>query len=182
MVGAKVRTSSNFNFVKWQGYGQGYTDKLVLDSPEFGWPLNFQGDSHPSGIKHHLVLSDYVTKELSMQSVIGPFSRNPFEVPCVISPLMCVPKRQSSEFRVVHDLSFPESKSVNDGIPKDSYLSVDYKLHLPGIDCLVSFILKKGRGCKLFKRDLHRAYQQIPADPKDIPLLGFQVDGQLFFS
>ena len=94
--------------------------------------------------------------------------------------LLCVSRKDSPQ-SFVHDLSFPESKSVNDAILNDSYLSVDHKLRLTGIDRLVSFILKKGRGCELFKRDLRRRYRQIPADPKNIPLLGFQVDGHMFF-
>ena len=108
MVGAKVPISSNFNSAKWRGYLQEYTDNLVLDSLEFGWPLNFQGDflpestfrNHPSGIKHSPVLTDYVTKELSMQSIIGPFSCNPFEVPCVISPLIVFLKSKTHQLNL----------------------------------------------------------------------------------
>ena len=94
---------------------------------------------------------------------------------------MCVPKRDSADFRIIHDLSFPEYGSVNSGIPKDSYLSEDFKLRLPCVDRLVSFIPSKGHGCKIFKRDLRRAFRQIAVDPRDIPLLGFQVDNQIYF-
>ena len=38
-----------------------------------------------------------------------------------------------------------------------------------------------GKGCKIFKRDLKRAFRQIPVDPNDIPLLGFQVDSEFYF-
>ena len=91
---------------------------------------------------------------------------------------MCVPKRDSSDYRIIHDLSFPEYSSVNSGIPKDSYLSEDLKFRLPGLERLISFILSKGHGCKIFKQDLRRAFRRIAVDPRDIPLLGFQVDGQ----
>ena len=94
---------------------------------------------------------------------------------------MCVPKCDSNEYRIVHDLSFPHAKSVNSGIPKDTYLSKEFKLRLPGVDCLVSFVLQKGRGCKVFKRDLKTAYRQLAVDPKSIPLLCFQVDNMLYF-
>ena len=82
---------------------------------------------------------------------------------------------------MVHDLSFPESKSVNSGIPSDTYLQDEYQLRLPGISRLVEFIIQKGKGCKIFKRDLERAFRQIAVDPNDIPLLGFQVDSEFYF-
>ena len=50
---------------------------------------------------------------------------------------MCVPKRDSTQVRIVHDLSFPEGSSVNDGISNDHYLDQFFKLRLPGIDRLI---------------------------------------------
>ena len=120
-------------------------------------------------------------KSLFIVLFFGPLTSNPFDTDCVISPLLCVLKRDSDELRVVHDLSFPEGFSVNDGIAKDSYLNEPFRLHLPGIDRLVDFVNKEGRGCHLFKKDLSRAYRQIPADPGDYHLLGFQVDGNFYF-
>ena len=189
MAGPRVKVSTCLNLHKWEEYLCTYSDNLVIDSLKYGWPLNFQGDfipestfiNHPSAVHLPTVLQEYVAKELAFNSIIGPFRCNPFNVPCVILPLMCVPKRDSNEYRIVHDLSFPHAKSVNSGIPKDTYLSKEFKLRLPGVDRLVSFVLQKGRGCKVFKRDLKRAYRQLAVDPKDIPLLGFQVDNMLYF-
>ena len=115
------------------------------------------------------------------RSVCGPFLSNLFDTDCVISPLLCVPKRDSDELRVVHDLSFAEGFSVNDGIAKDSYLNEPFRLRLPGIDRLVEFVNKEGRGCHVFKKDLSCAYRQIPVDPGDYHFLGFQVDGYFYF-
>ena len=89
--------------------------------------------------------------------------------------------RYSVELRVVHDLSFPEGLSVNDGISSDHYLEQFFKLRLPGIDRLVEFVNAKGCGCHVFKKDLRRAYRQIPIDPQDYPLLGLYIDGSLYF-
>ena len=126
-------------------------------------------------------LQDYVAKELSSHAIIGPFQCNPFNTSCVISPLLCVPKRDSSTPRVVHDLSFPDNCSVNSLIPKDVYLGEDFCLRLPGVDRLAEFIRYKGAGCHIFKLDLRRAYRQIPVDPADYHLLGFSVDEQFYF-
>ena len=111
----------------------------------------------------------------------GPFRNNPFPQPLICSPLKTVPKRGSSNRRVVMDLSFPPHASVNIGIPDSSYLNEPYKLRLPGIDRLCEFILQLGQGCLLYKLDLQRAYRQIPIDPKDYHLLGFCFNNLLSF-
>ena len=67
------------------------------------------------------------------------------------------------------------------GIPKDSYLNHEYKLTLPGVDRLTHFIRLRGRNCHIYKKDLARAFRQMPLDPKDVPLLGFVVINQLYF-
>ena len=137
--------------------------------------------NHPSAAKNSVFLRSYVHKELVHRSICGPFTSNPFDTGCVISPLLCVPKRDSDELRLIHDLSFPEGFSVNDGIAKDSYLNEPFRLRLPGIDRLVEFVNKEGRGCHVFKKDLSCAYRQIPVDPGDCHFLGFQVDGYFYF-
>ena len=184
-----IPVHSKFNVPNWTNYLRDYPDKVEVYSLQFGWSLNFQGQfipestfqNHPSAVRNPEVLRNYVEKELRLHCIICPFRCNPFDVSCVISPSMCVPKRDSADFRIIHDQSFPEYGSVNSGIPKDSYLSEDFKLRLPGVDRLVSFILSKRHGCKIFKRDLRRALRQIAVDPRDIRLLGFQVDNQIYF-
>ena len=86
---------------------------------------------------------------------------------------MCVPKRESTDFRIIHDLSFSEYSSVNSGIPTNFYLSENRPAR--------QFYPKQAHGCKIFKRDIRRAFRQIAVDPKDVPLLGFQVDNQIYF-
>lgn len=188
-LGAKRLVHSRFNVDVWSHYLEHYQDRVIIDFLRYGWPINYQSDilasssfrNHPSAIKNSAYLSTYIAKELSYQSVFGPFRCNPFNTDCVISPLLCVPKRDSVELRVVHDLSFPEGSSVNDGISSDQYLDQFFKLRLPGIDRLVEFVNAKGRGCHVFKKDLRRAYRQIPIDPQDYPLLGLYIDGSLYF-
>ena len=45
----------------------------------------------------------------------------------------------------------------------------------------VELIIKEGSGCHVFKKDLSCAYRQIPVDPGDYHLLGFQVNGNFYF-
>jgi len=70
---------------------------------------------------------------------------------------------------------------VNSGIAVSSYLNKPFKLRLPGIDQLGQFIRQHGQGCLIYKKDLQRAYQQLPIDPKDYHFLGFHANGQLYF-
>ena len=44
--------------------------------------------------------------------------------------------------------------SVNSGIPKTHYLDNEFQLRLPGIDRLREFIVNKGSGCYVYKKDL----------------------------
>ncbi|CAC5406931.1 unnamed protein product [Mytilus coruscus] len=70
-----------------------------------------------------------------------------------------------------------EGKSVNDGIDKNVYY---IELHYPNVDNFIEIIKEKGEFCKIFKRDLRRAYRQIPVDPKDYNLIGFSWKGHYF--
>ena len=79
------------------------------------------------------------------------------------------------------DLSFPHQHSVNDGIPKDTFLGEPFQLRFPGVDALVALVQRFGSCCLLFKRDLRRAYRQSPVDPPDYHLLGFTCNKLLFF-
>lgn len=182
-----IKTSLNID--NWNKYLHDYDDFMIVQYLHYGWPINYQSNvlpqstlkNHSSAIKNNLCLMDYLVEELAHGAIIGPFSCNPFSCPCVVSPLQTVPKRDSSKLRVVHDLSFPEGASVNSGIPKDSYLNHEYKLTLPGVDRLIHFIRLRGCHCHIYKKDLARDFRQIRLDPKDVPLLGFVVNNQLYF-
>ena len=175
----------------WRHHLTDYDDNIIVDFLEYGWPISYISSQLPCSTLHNhpstrqaqnpTFLREYIAKELQHRAIIGPFKHNPFNINCTISPLQCVPKRDSVEPRIVHDLSFPPGSSVNDGIPRDEYLSEPYKLRLPGIDRLVEFINRKGPGCLVFKTDLRRAYRQIPVDPHDYHLLGMTVDGFMYF-
>lgn len=137
--------------------------------------------NHPSAAHNSVFLRSYIHKELVNRSICGPFTSNPFDTYCVISPLLCFPKRDSDELRVVHDLSFPEGFSVNEGIAKDSYLNEPFRLRLPGIDRLVKFVNKEGSGCHIFKKRPESRSSPDSCRPGDYHLLDFQVDGHFYF-
>ncbi|CAC5393773.1 unnamed protein product [Mytilus coruscus] len=132
---------------------------------------------NPQFFPHNFLQYEY---EVGYGAVLGPFASNPFNDHLVISPLNSVPKANSEERRVIMDLSFPKGKSVNDGIDKNVYLGKHVELHYPNVDNFIEIIKEKGEFCKIFKRDLRRAYRQIPVDPKDYNLIGFSWKGHYF--
>ena len=166
-----------------------YDDKIVAEFLKYGWPINYNSHQSPLSTPHNhqsaLAFADHVRHniktELSFGAIAGPFSVNPLSKPLICSPLQTVPKRGSSKRRVVMDLSFQPDRSVNSAIPLNTYLDSPFKLRLPGIDRLCELILSKGRGCLIYKKDLQRAYRQIPINPRDYHLLGFNFDNQFYF-
>ena len=186
--GARVRVASNLHLENWRDYLTGFDDEKVVEFLEFGFPIGFEGEVElQSSATNHLgardypsEVEDYLRKEGAAGHIIGPFQNNPFHVPIQCSPLNSVPKKDSIERRFILDLSFPKGASVNDGIPKHSYLGDWLKLVLPSVDMLVELVREKGPGCLLFKRDLRKAYRQIPVDPGDIHRLGFRWKGHLY--
>ena len=168
-----------------------YEDKEVIEFLKYGYPVNsnmvLEGPilnrNHSSAVSHPDQIDKFVKKGLSSHSIIGPFKVSPFDN-YVVSPLASVEKADSMDRRIIMDLSFPKGKSlsVNDSIPKDTFLGVEYQLRLPGVDAIIGMIRRKGCGCALMKRDLKDAYRQnVRTDYKDIHLLGFSWRSNLYF-
>ena len=187
-LSCRVPIESRFNIDYIEAHMQGYHDTQILDFLKFGWPIDHDGRevnsipprNHDSATRYGNEVHDYLRKELAYGATIGPFARSPFQEPG-LSPLSTRPKRGSEERRIIVDMSFPPGRSINDGIDKHTYQGEPVKLTYPSVDSLVQIMIRKGRGCLLFKKDLKRAYRQIPVDPADIRLLGYQWDDHLFF-
>ena len=104
---------------------------VVCDYLEFGWPIGYDyhavlPSSDPCNHKGALTfpssVDSYLSMELALGSVCGPFARNPFMVLIALSPLNSIPKPDSDECRFILDLIWPAGSSVNDGISKDLFL------------------------------------------------------------
>ena len=113
--------------------------------------------------------------------MVGPFNENPFSVPLMVSPMNSVPKANDIERRVIVNLSWPHGMSVNDGISKDVYLGEIIDLHYASVEDVCQLVRKVGAGSVIYKRDLKRAYRQIPVDPGDYCFLGYHWEKQFFF-
>ena len=186
---ARIVLPSRFNFKFLQDKLVGYHDIQVLDMLKFGFPLSHDGTTGSHVIpKNHsgaTLFPDHIRellrKEVSYNSVLGPFKDSPFGDKSCYSPLNSVPKRESLDRRLILDLSLPAGNAINEGISKDVYLGECEKLSLPSIDKLVERIQFLGRGCKVFKVDLKRAYRQIYLDPFDFFKVGYVFEQMVFF-
>ena len=188
--GCRIPVRSGLNIPVWKQCLRDYSDKRVVSFLEYGWPLGVTkpvepfppAKNHTGALHFSKQVDQYLADQVSKGRVLGPFSQ-PIFPGSVLSPLNTVPKKGSVERRVILDLSYPPGSglSVNDAIPKDSYLGVPGRLHLPSVDNLVSLVKIQGKGCLLYKRDLKQAYRQIPIDPGDMHLVGYCHKRQVFY-
>lgn len=190
--GLRIPVGTQFNFDLWRSLLQeiSYDDLIVCDFLQFGWPVDFNGElsiigghhNHNGALGFPLEIDNYLRKEVQIyNSTVGPFLHSPFICNMAISPLNSVPKKDSSERRVIVDLSWPIDNSVNDGILSEFYLGCPISVIYPNIDSIANMILSKGSGCYIYKRDLKRAYRQFPVDPRDYHLLGYRWRGLIYF-
>ena len=151
------------------GFNNGFSLKFT------GTPFSSVSSNHPSARDNPDILAELIAKELAMGRIAGPFSTPPLK-PYVISPLGLVPKKQSGNFRVIHDLSFPKNASVNAGIdPLDA--TVTYET----LDNVVQLVQTLGAGALISKVDIEAAFRIIPVNPNDRYLLGFSILGNFYF-
>ena len=104
--------------------------------------------THHSAILFSEQVTAYLTKEMSLGRVAGPFDIVPFTDGFVVSPLNTVPKRDLDERRIV-DLSWSCGTSVNDGIPSNSFLGEPISLTYLTIVSMVDAVISLGLGCLL---------------------------------
>ena len=147
-----------------------------------GFSLKFQGPRVPircvnlkSFSSNFQVGMQKVNQEIQAGRFAGPFSHPPFpDLHC--SPLGLVPKKEPHEFRLIHHLSAPHGRSINQGIAKE-----DATVQYSTFDDAVRLIQVGGRGVLMAKADIKSAFRLLPVRPEDYPLLGFQIGSQFFF-
>jgi len=137
-------------------------------------PLQPSNNLH-SAYQHPQIVSQKLHKETSLGRIAGPYSEPPL-TNMVFSPLGLQPKKAPGQFRVIHHLSFPKGRSINDGIPRDC-ATVKYATVGQAIKHILSF----GTGCYLAKTDIKSAFRIIPVNPADYHLLGFHWEKEYYY-
>ena len=111
--------------------------------------------NHPSGSRLPIPVTKFLSKELKLGGLAGPFSSLWFDW-WRHNPIMTRPKKVEGEYCVISDMSFPDKASVNSGIPKSPF-----KLHLWTSLDLADIIVRHGKSCYMYKVDLAWAYRQL---------------------
>ena len=131
-----------WNLTLFEELLSGYHDKDVITFCKFGWPISHFGNfgntqcvENWKGAKLYPVeIRKYLQKEIDCKAVLGPFLKNPFNRPCFFSPLNTRDRRDSTQKRIILDLSFPMGNSVNGGVDKSKYLGNDIVFKFPTVD------------------------------------------------
>ena len=177
---------NGLNVPEWRRASHLFNDPSLPDMLAFGFPSGHLGSvvpatnlaNHASAVRNPAHISKFLNKEINLGAMVGPFNEAPFKQWFRNNPLMTRPKRNSDELRVILDLSFPLGNGVNSGIAKEQLDGAPFKLRLPSPLDLGRLMLSLGKGCKLYKIDLSRAYCQLRSDPLDWPLQGISWEGQ----
>lgn len=190
-----VNFRMNLNFIR--SWLIDYKDKRICEFLEYGFPIGidrtdtilknvkkaelWKFKNHNGANDYPEDINKYLQKEVINKAFSGPFKNNPFSSGIKISPLNSVPKKDTTERRVILDLSFPKGNAVNDFISKDEYLGEKMEIIFPKVDDFIQLIKSKGRNCMLYKIDLRRAFRQIPICPSSYNLVAFVWKKHIFF-
>ena len=139
---------------------------------------------------HPEAIDKYMKGEVEKGRMFGPvssYSTDSSEAAAVvdlhINRMGMVPKGHTpGNWRPITDMSFPEGRSVNDGIDP-AHCTLQYT----SVERIATAAQSLGAGTLLAKLDVRSAYRLIPVHPVDRPLLavawkgGIFVDGMLLF-
>ena len=186
-LGARIPLRhTTFNLEKWRYHLTGYDCPEIVQFLEFGFPLGLGELStlkpslanHGSAYQYYTWLDKFFADGLLKGGVTGPCATVPYNPP-MISPLMTAHKKPSSR-RAVYDATFGEH-SLNNATPGEFYMGMRCSYSYPRVEDFQRIVLKCGRNCLLWKRDLSRYYQQIPLDPTEYKFTGAIWRGLFFF-
>ena len=165
--GVRIPVNSNINIEFIRENLKKYFDEEIVQYLEFGWPIGVTGEPpNKTRVQNHAgarnfpeFIDSYIIKEIQHKAILGPYEENPFESNIFVSPLNSVPKEGNSR-RIIVDLSFPESESVNSRLPKETYLDDPVVLKYPNVYSLVQIVRSVGKGALMFKRELQSLLSQ----------------------
>ena len=179
--GLKIYIKTTWNIALFESLCTSDYDKRIAQFLKYGWPLNRDKsplsqtwENHGSANKHPEHVTKYLLKEMSNNTMIGPFVTSPFPLQVTgISPMSTRPKKLTEARRIIVDLSWPlHSFSVNSGIPKDVFLNQPIKLIYPTVDLLCKRAAKIGPTALRWKKDAARAFRLLPLDPNSWSKMG----------
>ena len=131
--------------------------------------------NHPSSLANPTSVNAFIAAELDAGRLQGPVAASAKPL-LHTSPIGLVPKGHTmNRWRMIVDLSFPATASVNDGIKADLC-----SLRYATLDDALQLVSLLGRDSKLVKIDLKDAYRMIPIHPADHYLLAITWEGATY--
>jgi hypothetical protein len=150
-----------------KGFRLGYTGPRVATmSPNLA-----------SCAQHPQIVEAKLTNEIKSGRIKGTFSDRPFPT-LQVSPFGLVPKKTPHQYRLVHHLSYPKGKSVNDYIDPN-FSTVQYA----SFDDAVAAVLELCQGCYLANTDIDNAFRLVPIHVHVLnhDLLGFTFKDMFYY-
>ena len=148
-----------------QGFYLGYEGPRVFrTSPN----LNYSQDLPE-------IITQSIGKEVKLGRIKGPFTDPPYSN-LQVSPVGCVPKKASNEYRMIYHLSYPKGASINTYIC-DELSTVQYA----SFDDAVQLLLNIGPNALMAKTDIEAAFRIIPIHPSDFELLGIFWNNEYYY-
>ena len=139
----------------------------LIDGFRFGFRVHFVGErlayespNLKSALEQPELVKAKLGKECDAGRIVGPFITPPFPN-FRTSPLGIVPKKDPSEFRFIHHLSYPNGSSVN-----DFYSTVKY---YASVGDASKSIKRLGRGCFMAETDVKSTFRIVPPDSSSSP-------------
>ena len=132
-----------------------------------GPPLSSATANMPSAVLHPQVISDYLSKEISLGRMLGPFPLSLSIPELQINRFGVIPIKRSQIGKMETDNRsiFSPTKSVNNGVDHD-LCSLSYIL----VDNITAIVQRLGTGSLMAKIDIESAYQLVPVHTSDRPL------------
>ena len=106
--------------------------------------------------------------------MVGPFKEPPFP-DLLCSPVGLVPKKESSELRMIMHLSYPYGGSINDFIDPEK-VATKYQ----SFQDAVKLVVQQGRFCWLAKGDVKSAFRVAPIIFKHLRCLGIYFNEEYY--
>ena len=113
--------------------------RAMVDMLAFGLPVCYveatrptEGcENHGSATRHGEDIKHFLSKEVQLGAMIGPFKSYPFSDRDKHNQMMARPKKDSSHRRVILDQSYPQGSNVNSGVPSGILDGAEFKMNLP---------------------------------------------------
>ena len=131
--------------------------------------------NHPSAHDRTTAVDERILSELSAGRLHGPIPPPQKALVHISSIGVVLKPHQPDKWRMITDLLYPRSASVNDGISPNLC-----SLHYSSVDDAVALIRQLGRNTLLIKLDIKDAYRIVPVHPADYPLLGISWRDQVY--